>query len=91
MVVVIIIYRISCLVNTKNPKEVGNASIKFINIPFFQEELISRTFFLFTYLLTKMVFLYKDNIRLENGEVVNGDLKDSDYYCYSCWKKSIEL
>ena len=38
-----------------------------------------------------MVFLYKDNIRLENGEVVNGDLKDSDYYCYSCWKKSIEL
>ena len=88
---IIIIYRISCLVNTKNPKEVGNASIKFINVLFSQEELISRTFFLFTYLLTKMVFLYKDNIRLENGEVVNGDLKDSDYYCYSCWKKSIEL
>ena len=88
---VIIIYRISCLVNTKNQKEVGNVSIKFINVSFSQEELISRTFFLFTYLLTKMVFLYKDNIRLENGEVVNGDLKDSDYYCYSCWKKSIEL
>ena len=91
MVMVIVFNRISCLVNTKNPKEVGNASIKFINVSFSQEELISRTFFLFTYLLTKMVFLYKDNIRLENGEVVNGDLKDSDYYCYSCWKKSIEL
>ena len=38
-----------------------------------------------------MVFLYKENIRLGNGEVVNGDLKDSDYYCYSCWKKRIEL
>ena len=88
---VIVFNRISCLVNTKNPKEVGNASIKFINVSFSQEELISRTFFLFIYLLTKMVFLYKDNIRLENGEVVNGDLKDSDYYCYTCWKKSIEL
>ena len=88
---VIIIYRISCLVNTKNPIDVGNASIKFINIPFFQEELISRTFFLFTYLLTKMVFLYKENIRLGNSEVVNGDLSDRKYYRYSCWKKSIEL
>ena len=91
MVMVIVFNRISCLVNTKNPIDVGNASIKFINVSFFQEELISRTFFLFTYLLTKMVFLYKDNIRLENGEVVNGDLSDWKYYRYSCWKKSIEL
>ena len=38
-----------------------------------------------------MVFLYKENIRLENGEVVNGDLTDEDDFCYSCWKKSIEI
>ena len=38
-----------------------------------------------------MVFLYKENIRLGNGEVVNGDLSDRKYYRYSCWKKSIEL
>ena len=88
---VIVFYRISCLVNTKNPIEVGNASINFINVPFFIEKLISRTFFLFTYLITKMVFLYKENVRLGKGEVVNGDLTDEDYFCYSCWKKSIEL
>ena len=88
---VIIIYRISCLVNTKNPIDVGNASIKFINVSFFQEELISRTFFLFTYLLMKKVSLYKENIKLGKGEVVNGDLSDRKYYRYSCWRKSIEL
>ena len=38
-----------------------------------------------------MVFLYKENVRLGKGEVVNGDLTDEDYFCYSCWKKSIEL
>ena len=87
----IVFNRISCLVNIKNPIEVGNASINFINVPFFIEKLISRTFFLFTYLITKMVFLYKENIRLGNGEVVNGDLSDRKYYRYSCWRKSIEL
>ena len=38
-----------------------------------------------------MVFLYKENIRLGNGEVVNGGLSDRKYYRYSCWRKSIEL
>ena len=38
-----------------------------------------------------MVFLYKENIRLGKGEVVNGDLSDWKYYRYSCWRKSIEL
>ena len=88
---VIVFNRISCLVNTKNPIDIGNASIKFINVSFFLEELTSRTFFLFTYLLTKKVFLCKDNIKLGKGEVVNGDLSDRKYYRYSCWKKSIEL
>ena len=91
MVVVIVFNRISCLVNTKNPIEVGNAAIKFINVSFFLEELISRAFFLFTYLLMKKVSLYKENIKLGKGEVVNGDLSDRKYYRYSCWKKSIEL
>ena len=88
---VIVNNRNSCLVNIKNPIEVGNTSVKFINVPIFQEKLISRTSFLFTYLLTKKVCLYKENIRLGKGEIVNGDLKDRQYYRYSCWKKSIEL
>ena len=88
---VIVNNRNSCLVNIKNPIEVGNTSVKFINVPIFQEDLISRTSFLFTYLLTKKVYLYKENIILGKGEIVNGDLKDRKYFCYSCWKKSIEL
>ena len=38
-----------------------------------------------------MVSLYKENIKLGKGEVVNGDLSDRKYYRYSCWKKSNEL
>ena len=63
MGVVVVIIRISCLVNTKNQVEEDNTSVKFITVSIFKEELVCRTSFLFTYLIIKMELLCKENIR----------------------------